>query len=94
MVNPAERWSWEKVIGAFAALLTVLSLLSGAIWTYAGVSYATQTIPGIKQQQDANTKDIAVLQEARRNSNQQYAEILVQLARLNDKFDRLNEGKK
>ena len=76
------------------SVLTIASILGAALWTYSGVSNATQAIPAIKQQQDANTKDIAVLQEARRNSDKQYTEILDQLSRLNDKFDRLNEAKK
>lgn len=91
---PVERWSWSSTIGTITAVIGALGILTGVLWTYAGVTYAAQSIPAIKQQQDDNTRDIAVLKEARRNADQQYSEILSQLTRLNDKFDRLNEAKK
>lgn len=91
--TPAVR-TWSSAIGAITLVVSMLGILTGALWTYAGVSYAAQSIPTLKIQQDVNSKDIAVLQEARRNSDLQYAEILSQLGRLGDKIDRINEVKK
>lgn len=87
-----RSWTIGTVLAASCSLVSVLVVIFGAIWAYAGVSYAAQNIPSLQVQQASNTRDIAVLKANQTNSDTRYAEILNQLVRLNDKVDRNNEA--
>lgn len=89
----ARTWSLGSIVSAIASVMAVLSVLAGLIWGYAGVTYATQSIPKIQAQQEANKLDIAVLKTQQANSDARYSEILSQLATMNSKLDRLNDQK-
>lgn len=88
-----RTWSVGSIVSATASIIAVLSVVVALIWGYAGVTYATQSIPSIKAQQESNTRDIAVLKVQQINSDARYTEILNQLSTLNSKFDRLSEQK-
>lgn len=88
-----RTWSIGSVIAAASSLLGSIVIICGLIWGYAGVTFATQSIPKIHAQQEANKLDIAVLKTQQANSDARYSEILSQLSALNTKLDRLNEQK-
>lgn len=92
--NPVDRWSWEKALGITAAVVSIITVMSGALWMYAGVSYASQAIPQMQVDINAHGNRLSTLEEANKNRDLQYSEILSQLNRLNDKFDRFKEDRK
>lgn len=81
------------MIAAGSSLLGSVVIICGLIWGYAGVTFATRSIPEIQAQQVSNTRDIAVLKAQQANSDSRYSEILGQLATMNAKLDRLSEQK-
>ena len=86
-----RQWTASTVIGTACALLGALVTVASGIWFYAGVSYAAQNIPRMQAALNAHSSRLATLEEAKNNQAVQYAEILAQINRLNDKLDRLNE---
>lgn len=74
-----RTWSIGSVIAAGSSLLGSIVIICGLIWGYAGVTFATRSIPEIQAQQA--------------NSDSRYSEILGQLATMNAKLDRLSEQK-
>lgn len=83
----------SAIIGGVAAAISVGAVIVGAIWGYAGVSYATANIPAIQATQKDYGDRITTLEANDKSREQQYREILHQFDRLNDKIDRLSDSK-
>lgn len=88
-----RTWSIGSVIAAGSSLLGSIVIICGLIWGYAGVTFATQSIPKIQAQQETNTRDIAVLKIQQINGDERFAEIQRQYESISAKLDRLNEQK-
>lgn len=91
---PVEKtWTIGTVLAAVGSLVTILVVVVGMIWGYAGVTFATSSIPQLKDSTDKNTQRIVALETNAKNGDEKQNEILQQLYRLNDKVDRLSESK-
>lgn len=91
---PVEHsWTIGTVLAAGASLVTILVVVAGMIWGYAGVSYATNSIPQVQTTQDELKQRVSVLEANVKSGDAKQTEILQQLYRLNDKIDRLSETK-
>lgn len=88
-----RTWTIGTVLAAIGSLVTVVVVVVGMIWGYAGISYATSSIPQIKETQEGLTQRVGVIEANVKNSDAKQTEILQQLYRLNDKIDRLSETK-
>lgn len=82
------KWSAAGIAAAIGSVVATLSIIGTLWWAAAGVAYSAQRIPTLEQQQEINTRDIAVLKQAQQYSDARYSEILTQLRSINDKLDR------
>ncbi len=95
-----RTWTIGTVIAAIGSVVTVVTVIVGLVWGYAGISYSTQKIPSLEQtvaahaqQQEIDVRDIAVLKSQQANNATQYGQIMAQLGSLGDKLDQLNQQK-
>lgn len=88
-----STWSIGTVLAAVGSLVTIVVVVVGMIWGYAGISYAAHNIPQIQNTQDSLKQRVAVIEANAKNGDAKQSEILQQLYRLNDKVDRLSEQK-
>lgn len=86
--SPDRKWSAAGVVAAIGSVTATLAVIGAFWWAAAGVAYSAQRIPQLEQQQEINTRDIAVLKQAQQYNDARYAEILTQLRSINDKLDR------
>jgi len=83
-----RKWSAAGVVATVGSLAATLAVIGAFWWAAAGVAYSAQRIPALEQQQEINTRDIAVLKQAQQYNDARYGEILTQLRSINDKLDR------
>lgn len=88
-----RSWTIGTVLAAGASLVSILVVVVGMVWGYAGISYATSAIPQVQTTQDQIKQRVVALEANQKNGDDKQAEILQQLYRLNDKLDRLSETK-
>lgn len=94
MLPRVERsWTIGTVLASIGSLATIIVVVVGMIWGYAGVTFATNSIPDLKSTQGDLKQRVAVLEANAKNGDEKQNEILQQLYRLNDKVDRLSESK-
>lgn len=93
-----RTWSIGTIATTTAAVLTLVAVLSSAIFNYAGLSYAISNIPDLQNGQKENTKaisvnaaDIGKLKQYQKYNDKRQDQILQQLKDQNDKLDRLLE---
>jgi len=88
-----RSWTIGTVLAATCSVVSLLSVLIAITWGYARVTYATDNIPDMKRKQEANTQDISNLKLQQTYNDAHYAEILLQLSKIDGKVDRLNDSK-
>jgi hypothetical protein len=92
-----RSWTIGTVLAAGASFLTIILVVIGGFWNYAGLSYMTSNVPALQRTQDTLKDRVTVLEVQQRNMAQltsaQYAEILRQMSSMSDKVDKLSENK-
>lgn len=84
-------WTIGTILAATTSVVSLLSMLGGGIWFAARISDTTKDIPQLSSVQRANTLSIAVLQNQQHYTDLRYAEIMTQLAVINQKLDKQRE---
>lgn len=95
-----KTWTIGTVLAASLSLVSLLSVLVGIIWGYARVTYATDSIPAMQAEEraqhaasESNRQDISNLKIQQTYNDAHYAEILMQLSKIDAKMDKLNDSK-
>lgn len=95
-----HTWTIGTVLAASMSLVSLLSVLMGMTWGYARVSNATDAIPAIQADaraqhavSEVNRQDISNLKIQQTYNDAHYAEILMQLSKIEGKVDKLNDSK-
>lgn len=84
-------WTIGSVCSLLASLGSLLAIVVGGIWFAARLDLSTKEIPELIRAKNEQAKEIAVLQDQQRYTDSRYAEIMLQLARINAKLDQQNE---
>lgn len=82
-----KEWTVGTVLAAITSILSLLATLCTVIWFAAKLDTVTQRVPTIQQRQQENDRAIAVLQDQQHYTDLRYAEIMTQLAAINQKLD-------
>lgn len=85
--NVKKEWTIGTVLAALTSVLSLLATLCTVIWFAAKLDTVTQHVPTIQQRQQENERSIAVLQDQQHYTDLRYAEIMTQLATINQKLD-------
>jgi hypothetical protein len=88
-----RTWTIGTMIAAVGSLMTVIVVIIGGFWNYAGLSYMTSNVPAIKRTQEDLQNRVTVLEVQQRNNDSTYTEILRQLNAMGDKLDKLRDSK-
>lgn len=86
-------WTIGTVLAAGASFMTIIVVIIGGFWNYAGISYVTSNVPAIKQHQEDLQIRVTTLEVQQRNNDAKYSEILRQIVHMSDKVDKLNDSK-
>lgn len=82
-----KEWTVGTVLAALTSILSLLATLCTVIWFAAKLDTVTQHVPTIQQRQMEQDRAIAVLQDQQHYTDLRYAEIMAQLATINQKLD-------
>lgn len=82
-----KEWTVGTVLAALTSILSLLATLCTVIWFAAKLDTVTQHVPTIQQRQMEQDRAIAVLQDQQHYTDLRYAEIMTQLATINQKLD-------
>jgi hypothetical protein len=86
-----NSWSTGTILASLTSILSLLTVIGSIIWYSARVGYVVDNIPptisNIKTRQESHDADIAVLKNQMQYTNVRYAEIQLELAKINDKLD-------
>lgn len=82
-----KEWTVGTVLAAITSILSLLATLCTVIWFAAKLDTVTQHVPTIQQRQQDQDREIAVLQDQQHYTDIRYAEIMTQLATINQKLD-------
>lgn len=95
-----RTWELSTVLTAGCSIVSLASVLIGITWGYARVSNATDAIPLIQSEArsqhalaETNRQDISNLKIQQTYNDAHYAEILIQLSKIDGKVDKLNDSK-
>lgn len=95
-----RTWELSTLLTAGCSIVSLASVLIGVTWGYARVSNATDAIPAIQADaraqhaiSEANRQDISNLKIQQTYNDAHYAEILMQLSKIDGKVDKLNDSK-
>jgi hypothetical protein len=86
---PASKntWTFGTVLTATTSVVSLLATLITVVWFAAKLDTVTQHVPSIQQRQQEQDRSIAVLQDQQHYTDIRYAEIMAQLAAINQKLD-------
>lgn len=85
--NAKKEWTIGTVLAALTSIFSLLATLCTVIWFAARLDTVTQHVPSIQQRQQEQDRSIAVLQDQQHYTDIRYAEIMTQLAAINQKLD-------
>jgi hypothetical protein len=83
-----NSWTLGTVLAATTSVMSLLSMLIGGVWFAARLDESTKNIPAIILQVNQRARDVAVLQNQQHYTDMRYAEIMTELAKINEKLDR------
>lgn len=80
-------WTLGTVLSATTSLCSLGTMLVGGAWFAAKINDSVATIPKLTSQEYTLMQEVAVLQDQQHYADLRYAEIMTQLAAINQKLD-------
>lgn len=91
MPEVKREWTIGTVLAAITSTVSLLATVVTVVWFAAKLDTVTQHVPSIQQRQSEQDRAIAVLQDQQHYTDLRYAEIMTQLAVINQKLDKQRE---
>lgn len=82
-----REWTIGTVLAALTSTISLLATLVTVVWFAAKLDIVSQRVPSVQQRQNEQDRAIAVLQDQQHYTDLRYAEIMTQLATINQKLD-------
>lgn len=83
----SNSWTLGTVLASITSLLSLLGMIGTVIWFSSHVNDAVAGIPATNDRSLLNAKEITVLKVQQQYTDMRYAEIMTQLAKINQKLD-------
>ena len=80
-------WTLGTVLSATTSLCSLGTMLVGGAWFASKINDSVVTIPKLTSQEYTLMQEVAVLQDQQHYTDMRYAEIMTQLASINQKLD-------
>ncbi len=82
-----NTWTVGTVLAGLMSAASLFTMLIGGVWFAARIDIATKPVPTMLTLQNLHSQQVAVLQDQQHYTDMRYAEIMLELAKINEKLD-------